>query len=144
ARVVCPADPASRRPMPRPCRRHTPPTPLGTVLLVALLSAGCRAAPDVPVMEDLGIVETLLDPPVCTADGSADPVAVDTLATGLSVPWDLTFLDDGRALFTEREGRIRVISAEGVLDPVPWAELPIYAQDEIGLMGIDARRKSDG
>lgn len=105
--------------------------------------------PDLPTLEELGMRETEPSIPVCeTPDpgtsSSASAVRVDTLATGLSVPWDLAFLPDGRALFTERPGRIRIVRPDGTVEPEPWAELDVYAQEEVGLMGIDARMNEEG
>jgi glucose/arabinose dehydrogenase len=56
----------------------------------------------------------------------------------------VTFTQDGRAFFTERPGRIRVVSAGGELRPEPWATLDVHATEEVGLMGIDARQNEDG
>lgn len=50
-------------------------------------------------------------PPAQTSDVS---VIVDTIATGLEVPWAIAFLPNGDMLVTEREGNIRVIR-DGVL-----------------------------
>jgi len=128
-------------------------------MLAALGSAGCHDPVEIPTMEDLAITEILPEIAACTDSSDREhglvsragstgsertALRVDTMATGLAVPWDIVFLDDGRALFTERAGRIRVMSADGTLDPLAWAELPIYAQEEIGLMGIDARPTPDG
>ncbi len=62
-------------------------------------------------------------------------VALDTVATGLQVPWDMAFAPDGRIFVTERAGRIRVIE-NGVLRTEPWAVLPVARRSEMGLMGI--------
>ena len=62
-------------------------------------------------------------------------VALDTLASGLVVPWDVDFAPDGRIFLTERPGRIRVVE-DGVLRPEPWAELNVTRRSEMGLMGI--------
>lgn len=64
-----------------------------------------------------------------------DDVALDTIATGLTVPWAMAFAPDGRIFVTERPGRIRVIQ-DGVLSPTPWATLQVEASGEAGLMGI--------
>ncbi|HYW06819.1 MAG TPA: PQQ-dependent sugar dehydrogenase [Longimicrobium sp.] len=62
-------------------------------------------------------------------------VALDTVARGLQVPWDVDFAPDGRIFVTERPGRIRVIE-RGVLRPEPWATLQVARRQELGLMGI--------
>lgn len=62
-------------------------------------------------------------------------VRLDTVASGLEVPWDLDFAPDGRIFLTERSGRIRVVE-DGVLRPEAWAELDVARRSELGLMGI--------
>jgi glucose/arabinose dehydrogenase len=47
----------------------------------------------------------------------------------------MAFAPDGRLFFTERPGRVRVVTA-GKLDPTPWATLPVRAAGEGGLMGL--------
>jgi glucose/arabinose dehydrogenase len=55
---------------------------------------------------------------------------VETVAEGLEVPWEIVWLPDGRALVTERPGRIRL------LDGTVVAEVPVSALGEGGLMGM--------
>jgi len=62
---------------------------------------------------------------------------VVTLAAGLEHPWGLAFLPDGRMLVTERPGRLRIIGADGQLDPQPIAGLPrIAATGQGGLLDV--------
>ncbi|MFZ1106153.1 MAG: PQQ-dependent sugar dehydrogenase [Hyphomicrobiaceae bacterium] len=49
-----------------------------------------------------------------TASGE---VVVETKAVGLEQPWSLAFLSGGRILVSERPGRLRIVSPEGVLSP---------------------------
>ncbi|MFN9210353.1 MAG: PQQ-dependent sugar dehydrogenase [Betaproteobacteria bacterium] len=64
-------------------------------------------------------------------------VRIATVTTGLENPWGLAFLPDGRMLVTERPGRLRVIGADGKLDPVPVAGLPrVDAQGQGGLLDV--------
>lgn len=65
--------------------------------------------------------------------------ALDTLASGLAVPWDIAFLDDGSAFVTERGGRVLRVGSDGVAEPLPFLEVEAHAPSgsEIGLMGID-------
>ena len=66
----------------------------------------------------------------------APEARLETVATGLEVPWELAFLPDGSALLTERPGRVRRLSPEGELDPDPVAEIPVAAVGEGGLLGL--------
>ena len=115
---------------------------VGRAVLPALLFfvvLGCGGAPE----HRLSVEQIDADIPVCAEGRLGDRegyegLAIDTLARGLEVPWDVTFLPDGRALVTERPGRIRVATPDGRLLDEPWAELDVLAVDEVGLMGIDA------
>ena len=49
-----------------------------------------------------------------TASGE---IVVETKAAGLEQPWSLAFLPGGRMLVSERPGRLRIVSPEGVLSP---------------------------
>jgi len=62
-------------------------------------------------------------------------VKVEEWVKGLKVPWSLVFLPDGRALVSERPGRIRLIR-EGRLVSAPYADLDVAATGEGGLMGL--------
>ena len=61
---------------------------------------------------------------------------VETVATGLEVPWEIAFLPDRSALVTERPGRIRLLEANGELRDEPVATVDVSAQGEGGLMGL--------
>jgi glucose/arabinose dehydrogenase len=61
---------------------------------------------------------------------------VRTVATGLEIPWDLAFLPDGRALVTERPGRVRLLERGGGLRPAPVATVAVSARGEGGLLGL--------
>ena len=60
-----------------------------------------------------------------------------TVTEGLEFPWGLAFLPDGRMLVTERPGRLRLVTADGRLDPKPVDGLPpIAAINQGGLLDI--------
>jgi glucose/arabinose dehydrogenase len=61
---------------------------------------------------------------------------VRTVATGLEVPWQIAFLPDGRALVTERPGRVRLLDRHGKLRPAPVARVAVSAYGEGGLLGL--------
>jgi len=52
------------------------------------------------------------------------PVRVVVVTRGLDHPWSIAWLPDGRALVTERPGRLRVVAKDGTLEPQPVGGLP--------------------
>ena len=74
----------------------------------------------------------------CGGSGGGDDSGDDvrTVATGLEIPWEIAFLPDGRALVTERPGRVRLLDARRRLAEAPVAEVPVSAEGEGGLMGL--------
>jgi glucose/arabinose dehydrogenase len=58
------------------------------------------------------------------------------VATGLQIPWEIAFLPDGRALITERPGRVRLLSRRLKLRREPVARVPVDAIGEGGLLGM--------
>ena len=64
-------------------------------------------------------------------------IRVNTLTEGLSHPWSLAFLPDGRMLVTERAGRLRMISKDFRLDPQPVGGVPaVTAVGQGGLLDV--------
>jgi glucose/arabinose dehydrogenase len=63
-------------------------------------------------------------------------VRVETVATGLVIPWEIAFMPDGRALVTERPGRVRLLGRHGRLRRAPVAYVPVSARGEGGLLGL--------
>jgi glucose/arabinose dehydrogenase len=61
---------------------------------------------------------------------------VRVIAEGLEVPWEIAFMPDGRALVTERPGRIRMLERDGTLREEPVAEVDVSEQGEGGLLGL--------
>jgi glucose/arabinose dehydrogenase len=48
---------------------------------------------------------------------SAGNLTVETIASGLTNPWSIAFLPDGRLLVTEKPGRMRIVAKDGKLSP---------------------------
>ena len=85
------------------------------LLVVALLAVASSSVPD--------------------ATAQTGGARVSVAATGLNVPWDLAFLPDGRALVTERGGRLLVFS-RGLRRRRSVARIRVAAGGEGGLLGI--------
>jgi glucose/arabinose dehydrogenase len=64
------------------------------------------------------------------------PPHVKTVATGLEIPWEIAFLPDGRALVTERPGRVRLLGRDGRLRTKPVARVAVRTRGEGGLLGL--------
>jgi aldose sugar dehydrogenase len=66
----------------------------------------------------------------------AQPLKPITVASGLENPWAVAFLPDGRALVTERPGRMRIVERDGKLSE-PLAGLPpVVAGGQGGLLDV--------
>ena len=77
------------------------------LLAVVLATQGMQTAcpKDSPTTPQTGEVFT-------TRDGVR--FSVETILTGLEVPWSLNFAPDGRLFVTERPGRVRIVTLGGV------------------------------
>ena len=79
--------------------------------------------------------------PACVADAqtfksSAGDLKVETVAGGLSHPWALAFLPDGRMLVTERPGRMRIVTPDGKLSPPLQGVPKVRASGQGGLHDV--------
>lgn len=63
-------------------------------------------------------------------------IRVETVVSGLSYPWALAFLPDGRMLVTERPGRMRIASRDGKLSPPVEGVPKVFAQNQGGLLDV--------
>ncbi|MCK5210230.1 MAG: PQQ-dependent sugar dehydrogenase, partial [Cyclobacteriaceae bacterium] len=61
---------------------------------------------------------------------------VDTIATGLNNPWGLTFLPNNDLLVTERDGEIRIIRDDKLLDNKISGVPEVYDKGQGGLFEI--------
>ncbi|GAA3675173.1 PQQ-dependent sugar dehydrogenase [Nocardioides ginsengisoli] len=119
--------------------------------LVAVAAAGCGQGgnrSDVDVMSSSATASptgSVVDGKVVfTIDGVPDVVA--TVARGLDTPWGIDFLPDGRAIVTERPGRVLLVTAPKVEGGKPTetggqvteiGRIPgVAASGESGLLGV--------
>jgi glucose/arabinose dehydrogenase len=59
---------------------------------------------------------------------------VETVLTGLEIPWSLNFAPDGRLFVTERPGRVRIVT--GSNSELALTLDGVFAQGEAGLLGL--------
>lgn len=107
------------------------------ILMAAFALAGCNGNDE---SED---AERTSAPPApaetqtqAEAVPGGDRPTAKTVATGLEAPWEIAFLPDGRALVTERPGRVRLLSKDLKLADDPVAEVDVAATGESGLLGL--------
>lgn len=94
-------------------------------ILLSMLTFGCANALPTGGIEDKVIA---------TADGVQ--FRVETVASGLEVPWAFAWLPNKDMLFTERPGRVRIIEG-GKLRTAPLFTVPdVEPSSESGLMDI--------
>lgn len=97
-------------------------------LFLALIAIGC-ASPD---------KATPLTPVVAEALPAGKGYQLETVASGLNVPWSIAFAPDGTMIFTERPGLVRIMR-NGKLLEKPIFKVPDVVQrggSEIGLEGM--------
>lgn len=102
------------------------------LILLTLASAACKSTPaqsDFPVGSVCQLVEDGPGP------AGSVPIRVETVASGLEIPWGIAFLPNRDVLVTERPGRIRLIR-EGTLVEQPVAVVDAVHEGEGGLLGI--------
>ncbi|MDW5376160.1 PQQ-dependent sugar dehydrogenase [Halomonas sp. HP20-15] len=74
--------------------------------------------------------------PPPSVETQAGSIRVEALAEGLVHPWGIAFLPDGRALITERPGRLRILATDNTLSE-PLAGVPeVFAQRQGGLLDV--------
>src|SRR5215208_1276959 len=96
-----------------------------TAFLTLVLTAACNKPP-----EGKGGGE-IKSPP-----SGATQFRVETVVSGLEVPWSIVFAPDGRMILTERPGRVRVVE-NGSLRTEPLATIAdVEPSSESGLMGL--------
>ena len=98
---------------------------LQALIVLVFFEIGCGQAPR-------GLAENQ----VVSAPAGDVQFRVETVASGLEVPWAFAWLPNGNMLFTERPGRIRMIE-NGKLRPEPVFTVPdVEPSGESGLMDI--------
>ena len=97
------------------------------VILFIILSAKYASSFPVVGKSPQGIEDAFLP--------EGDNIKVEPWIEGLEIPWSLVFLPDGRALVSERPGRIRLI-INGKLQEKPYATIDVEHTGEGGLMGL--------
>ena len=110
------------------------------LVLVALALAACGGDND---KKSASTPATTATSPAPTATTETTDLArnpggpkVETIAEGLEIPWEIGFLPDGRALITERPGRVRLLLPDGKLSGKAVANVDVVADGEGGLLGL--------
>lgn len=104
-----------------------------TALLAAIALGGCGGGDDDDASTPAPAPERT---EAATTPERGDEPQVETAASGLEAPWELAFLPDGRALLTERPGRVRLLSSRLELRDEPAAEVEVAQIGEGGLLGL--------
>lgn len=66
---------------------------------------------------------------------------VETVASGLEVPWGFAFLPDGNLLFTERPGRVRLVEGGKLRADAVFKVADVEPSGESGLMDVSIHPK---
>ena len=83
----------------------------------------------------LALADTFRQELPITVQVKSNVLLKETVASGLEVPWDLTFTPAGELYFTERKGSIKKVVAGSIV--TISHPLEVVAETESGLMGMD-------
>lgn len=92
--------------------------PIALIIGVTALAAGGALAQDTSVQTEAGAI------------------SVETLASGLTHPWGMAFLPDGRLLVTEREGQLRILGTDNELSAPIEGTPEVFNQGQGGLLDV--------
>ncbi len=73
---------------------------------------------------------------VIEADSATTGLRIVSVAEGLTHPWGLAFLPDGRMLVTEREGSLRIVTPKGEVGPALKGLPEIVSRGQGGLLDV--------
>jgi glucose/arabinose dehydrogenase len=99
-----------------------------SMLATCLRAAGLTLA--------LGLFAGTVTAKTIEVKNSSVPLRVTTVAEGLSNPWSLAFLPDGRMLVTERSGTMRIVTAQGEKGPALSGLPDIVSRGQGGLLDV--------
>lgn len=97
---------------------------LAVVLATQTIQTACpKDGPTTPQTGDV----------ITTRDGVR--FRVETVVTGLEIPWSLNFAPDGRLFITERPGRVRIVTTGGNSELALTVD-DVFVQGESGVLGL--------
>lgn len=105
---------------------------------VVFFFSGCISS---PAPSGLAEDEVVSSKTLGRDDGEAGQKAetkftIETVATGLEVPWGFAFISEGNMLFTERPGRVRMIENGKLRENIIFKVPDVEPSSESGLMDI--------
>ncbi len=113
----------------------------GLVVLCILFIVGCISSSAPTGLAENEVITTKSLSENTIQSESEIKFKVETVAGGLEVPWALAFLPNGKILFTERPGRVRLIE-NGKLKTETIYQVPhVEPSSESGLMDISLHPK---
>jgi glucose/arabinose dehydrogenase len=119
--------------------RRSAPNSIVATVMVALAWAAVTIAPAASAAPPVAEVATLALPAqaqALAAPGAAPALTVTPIVTGLDTPWDLFFTPDGTMIYNQRAGGLWARTAGGARIPVTADFSDLYAEGEVGLMGM--------
>lgn len=111
-----------------------PSLPRGLLLFGSMLISACQPASDAVKVE--ASTPGASTAPERAMSSQRGPIRVHEIARGLEHPWSLLFLPDESMLVSERPGRVRRISRDGVVS-APLTGVPaVFAEGQGGLLDL--------